>query len=505
MFQQELNYKNMKLTINQVNTIIKNGKEQGLKGQDIFDSLVKRGYEIEGMDSNVAKQAIQAKENPQPVETPKPEGNYFQRVAQDYSNAGKNIVSDINTAATPTESTKGDALQLFNKTLQGVGEVANAAFAPVVEIPLVKKALDFVGEKLGNTELGKSLTKKIQENPETAKDIIAGLNILALGAGKAVEAPLAKVAEKVLPTAIEKPLVTAGKVLQNTGEGLYKVGVPSEVPTKIAVQAYEASKPSLIERVSGLVTGDKKIPLNKPITEAQTAARQGLVGTEVQLGVQAKRASQNLWDNTIKPALETNKTKVNMRTFLDDIKAEIVSNTPDLSRRKELLNSLNKIKTDYKKVGDVSLAKLQDYKVGWAAKVPESSYRGKVISGSLNEVRDMLAKKARQTIYDTVGGDIKTAYFDYGNLKSIADLGIKAQDQLRSKGITKQVWEFVLDTALVPVSTAGGQVIYRTGQGIEFIGKAGAKKVGDIIAPATGAIVTGVVQGVIPKVESLPK
>lgn len=57
----------MKLTIDQVNTIIKNGKEQGLQGKDIFDGLIKRGYEIEGVDTNIAKQAIQQKENPQIV------------------------------------------------------------------------------------------------------------------------------------------------------------------------------------------------------------------------------------------------------------------------------------------------------------------------------------------------------------------------------------------------------------------------------------------------------
>ena len=38
-----------------------------------------------------------------------------------------------------------------------------------------------------------------------------------------------------------------------------------------------------------------------------------------------------------------------------------------------------------------------------------------------------------------------------------------------------------MNKAITPVVTIGGKILYRTGEGLEFIGNRGAKKVGDII------------------------
>lgn len=462
------------------------------------------------MDRTKLKQAIEfAKQNPDSeyanelrkriesgqiiIETEKP--NYLERVAGQYSDIGERTTEALKKSGQEylEKAKTGDVLgatsSLLRSGLRSVGAVAEGAFAPIVEAPVVKQALEFVGEKIGNTEIGQRLAQKIQENPETAQDIMDIVNTLFLGVGKITEAPLKESVSKTTTKILEKPIVSSGKAIQTAGVKTYGLSIPMKESTKIAQQVYEASKPSLLERVSNIVTGKTAKSATKPITEAETAARKGLVGTEWKLGVQATRENKKVWDNIIKPSLDSSKQKVNMKQFFKDIEDDIITENADLSRRNALKEALTAVKGDFKKVNDISLSKLQDYKEGWAKFVPERTYKGKPISGALNEVRNLLAQKARQTIYNTLGDDIKVAYIDYGNLKSIAESGLKSVDPLRSKGITKQAWEFVLDTVVTPVATIGGQVLYRTGKGLEFIGKAGAKTVGDIIGSTSSSIV----------------
>jgi hypothetical protein len=175
-----------------------------------------------------------------------------------------------------------------------------------------------------------------------------------------------------------------------------------------------------------------------------------------------------------------------MKTFFSNLRQRIISETPQLNRRNSLIEALDAMMEDYKKVSNVSYTKLQDYKSGWARQVPERVYKGKPIAGALNEVRNMAAQDARSMIYDALGGDIKQAYIDYGNLKSIEEAGIKSVDALRSKGVTKQVWEFIVDKAVTPVFSGGGKVVYKTADGLEFIGdKMGYKTVGDLLTAAS--------------------
>ena len=170
-----------------------------------------------------------------------------------------------------------------------------------------------------------------------------------------------------------------------------------------------------------------------------------------------------------------------MKDFFNNVENEIIKNTKELSRRNSLLEALDALRQDYGKVSHVGLEKLQQYKEGFAQNLPESVYKGKPIGGALKEVKNIAARKAREVIYKYVGEDGKRAYIDYGNLKAIEEAGRKSIDQLRSKGVSKQAWEFIMDKAVTPITTTLGQVLYRTGEGLELIGKRGAKKVRDIV------------------------
>lgn len=353
------------------------------------------------------------------------------------------------------------------------------ALAPIIS-PVIQKATS--GQKAQEV-IGK-IDTWAKANPDAAanlKDIIdIGTSVIGVKGAKIAAPTLEKGAIKT-GQAVLKGAEKVGGGLKELGVKSYGLSVPAEEVTKIMVQNYQAAQPTLMKRIGNFFTGKTTEQIGtKPITEAETATRLGFVGTEKQLGVQAKRASDSLWEGIIKPKLQSAKVKVNMRDFFGNIEKEI-RKTAELGRRNDLLEAFNAFKEDFKNVGSISLEKLQQYKEGWAKFIPEKSYKGKPIGTAFKDIQNQAAGKARELIYKYGGDDIKQAYIDYGNLKSISEFGIKVQDALRQKGITKQAWEFVLDTAVTPVATFGGQVLYRIGQGIEFIGKKGAKTLRDII------------------------
>lgn len=59
--------------------------------------------------------------------------------------------------------------------------------------------------------------------------------------------------------------------------------------------------------------------------------------------------------------------------------------------------------------------------------------------------------------------------------------GVKSIADPAKRSLSRNVWEFVMDKTITPVATFGGKVLYRTGEGLEFIGKKGASKVKDAI------------------------
>jgi len=320
-----------------------------------------------------------------------------------------------------------------------------------------------------------SYSEWAKNNPEDAKTLDGIVNIGSLLIGGETKKP--NIPEIKTPI---KPIINkTGELLKTAGESAYGVSVPMQESTKIALQTYEANQPSFLGRVKNFISGENVG--TKPITESKTAAKYGIAGTEWQLGVQAKKISNDVWDNVLKPKLSTATDKIDMKKYFSDLRQEIIKKTPELGRRQDLLEALDAFQEPYKKVGSISPLKLQQYKEGWAKFVPEKTYKGKPIGSAFKDVQNMATNKARNTIYNVVGTDGKEAYFDYGNLKAIQEAGLKSIDQLRSKGFTRQIWEAVLDKAVTPITTFGGKVLYRTGQGLEMYGKSGAKTIGDII------------------------
>jgi hypothetical protein len=103
-----------------------------------------------------------------------------------------------------------------------------------------------------------------------------------------------------------------------------------------------------------------------------------------------------------------------------------------------------------------------------------------VASASMT-VKDMLSSAARNHIYDTLKPEMKQPYLDYDNLYEIAKHGLKPLQRTLPLGGTSTLFAAIKDLALTPVATVGGQILYKTGQGMELIGRPGARVVGDIL------------------------
>ncbi len=113
---------------------------------------------------------------------------------------------------------------------------------------------------------------------------------------------------------------------------------------------------------------------------------------------------------------------------------------------------------------------------------PAQSYQGKDIAGAFTDVKNTVSDLARKEIYKALGADGKQAYIDYGNLKSLAEWGQTAMTGSKFKGGTGSWLTAAKDAVLTPVATIGGHVLYKVGQGMEFIGVPGARYLSDLFS-----------------------
>lgn len=225
------------LTKDKVKVILQNAPKGSDNGR-IIQSLVDKGYRLEGF-------------NDKP--TPNPEGNFLQRVGQDYSKLGGRVTSSIQQGATDysQKAKRGDVIgatgALLKTGLRTVGAVAEGAFAPIVEAPVVKQALDFVGQKIGDTEVGKQLADIIQKNPDKAQSVMDIVNIMTLGGGSAIEKPVKE--------GIATGLKTTGKTLETSGVKALETQKSSFIRDLIRPEQTKLVKEAQVARTTETGTG----------------------------------------------------------------------------------------------------------------------------------------------------------------------------------------------------------------------------------------------------------
>jgi hypothetical protein len=275
-----------------------------------------------------------------------------------------------------------------------------------------------------------------------------------------------------------KATEVAGRATAGTGAAIYKTAITPTVQEAERILASKAKTPFLT-RVSDVLSGAPK--QEKNILRSDTALEKGLIGRETEIGVQAKRANEALWKDKIAPAVKESKARVSKESMFS-LAEKRVSKILEPGKKKAYEEALEALREDYKDVVDFSLEDAQQIKRELDQFTPEKIFKGKNVANEAAVLRNDLADAIRQQTYDALEDvNIKKDYLDWANLKELEKIGVKAISEGGKKGGFGGFWTSLYDAGTTPVKTIGGQVLYRVGNKLEFIGKKGIKKFGDYL------------------------
>jgi hypothetical protein len=363
-----------------------------------------------------------------------------------------------------------EALKSLDKVFTGgkVGELASSYLEKAASTP-------------ENQQRIKQLKGWAEAHPEAAANLGAFVDIASLVPVGKVASVTVKGAAKgaeVGARAASEAATVGGRAVSGAGEAVYKSAITPNVAEAERMLNYEAKVPFLT-RVSNTLTG-KESPL-KPVTRGDTALERGLLGRQKDIGVQATREADKLYTQKIAPAVTASPVRVTKEDLFAPIEKRI-ADTAEPGRKQAFTDAFEAIQHDYRNTADLSLEQAQKIKHELDTFTPAKVFRGQDIVNEYRTLQNDMANAIRQKTYDALSDqNIKKAYLDYGNLAELKKIGVKALTDATSKGGFGSFWTGVWDMATVPVKTVGGQVLYRVGNKLEFIGEKGTKTFGQFL------------------------
>lgn len=410
---------------------------------------------------------------------PAPAGGYVQGV-KDAAKAGiektKQGVADISTATNPVQLLEGAV-----KEGAGILETASSPLAPIFS-PL-GKLIGYVSDKLSDhPAVQKFAMSPAGETASRVAEDIGNVNTIAGAvAGVKIAPKIANATADIAAAGGEgaaKTVTVAGRASKGAGEAVYKSAITPNVKEASQMLNYEAKAP-FFTRVKDTLTG-VQTP-GKPVTRADTALQTGIAGRQKDIGVQATRAADKLWNVTIAPAVKSSKEVVTKSDLFAPI-AKRIAETVEPGRKQALTDAFAAIQDEYKNVSQFTLEAAQKVKKGLDEFTPEKVFRGKSVASEYRTLQNDMANAIRSKTYEALKDvNIRKAYLDYGNLAELKKIGVKAITEATSKGGFGSFWTGVWDMATVPVKTVGGQVLYRVGNKLEFLGEKGIKTFGQFL------------------------
>lgn len=176
-------------------SLIEKAKRLDIKPQNaVGESLLQKAQRL----------GIKPVNQPQKIDPIKGVGTFAESpLGKIYDTAGREVISNIQKGAEEMSKITfkkaitdpfGTVTTLLRPGLRTVGTVAKTAFEPILQIPVVKSAVEKMGENLfkipGAKETIQSAVDIAKQYPEQAQDLADIINIITLGGGKAIEAPL---------------------------------------------------------------------------------------------------------------------------------------------------------------------------------------------------------------------------------------------------------------------------------------------------------------------------
>lgn len=323
---------------------------------------------------------------------------------------------------------------------------------------------------VASTDVAQSIANRYSEwaakNPEQAKDLESSLNIASLMpiwkatqvSGRVLQSWVkwAKETVAAVKPALWQALATGWAIWEKAGVRIMSASLAPTIEQAAKKVAYKADTP-LKERLS---LAAKSIE-NAPRTVADVANKYNLVGLmRSEVWVRAKRLSNTLFENQVKPVLEWIKEKASKKEIFGAVRKK-VDRVADISRRKALQKALNAVEQDYKNVASWSYKKLDEIKSSMAGRLPTKVWRWQEIAGDVNEIRKLLSNEMRTVVRSKLPKQIKDIYDDYGSLKEISTRGAKASTRSFDSGILWMTSEGIRAAAF-PVTTIGWSIVSKT-------------------------------------------
>jgi hypothetical protein len=434
------------------------------------------------------------------ISTPTP--SFGQRVSTDLAKRGE----AVNNLYDSNQNFGSKTLQLIGQGAGFAGDIVGEAVKSVGDITgLTENVVKPIGTAILNTEIGKAGLKAIeggvesynqfkQNNPEVAGNLEAVLNIgslIPIGKGAQVAGKGAlRAGEAGLETAV-KGATKTGALTKDLGEKVYKSAFDLTADEARMVQGNKinigflekelAKVPKGSEEAKSLIKQIEKAKTQAPIVRADTALEKGITGTEKGIGLKSGVEKLDLWKNTVEPALKSSDTKITKDELFAKAR-ETVAKEAEPTRRKGLQDALEALEEDYKDFVDTDLLKANEIKTSLANFTPSKIFKGQEVASGVKTLQADLASAIREKTYSALKDkNIRKAYIDYGNLKQLEKVGIKALTEGGTKGGFGGFWTTVYDRALTPVKTIGGKVLYRVGDKLEFTGQKGLKTLRDYL------------------------
>lgn len=382
------------------------------------------------------------------------------------------IIQGVNEPKTTLDNAKDVAIgaakglgRTAYGAVSGAQTIAQGLANPQVfmggEIPVDKQGIQALNPQ---SDTGKKITdylsptndmQKIGGNLETVGEFAAGG-----GAGLIKDAVVG--GSKLLA----KGAAPALNSVKPIGNFIYSRAFTPNVKEAENILAYEATKPSVASKIygAGALEGNAAF---KPITVAETALRSGIAGTEKQVGVQAKQVADTLWNKEIAPAVDNIKGVITKDELFKPLMDRVLKIT-DPSKQNAYLNAITSLEEDYANIKSFSYKDAQKLKSELAQFTPAKIFRGQDVANETRMLQSDMANTIRQKTYDKLKDiNVRQKYIDYGNLQELQKVGVKAISDAGTKGGFGGFWSTVYDTAMTPVKTIGGKVIYHIGDKLQ--------------------------------------
>lgn len=338
-------------------------------------------------------------------------------------------------------------------------------------------------EKLGMSAL-KAGVDTWNRFKEAHPDVARGIEDIANVASAVPIVKGAAVTGKGVLSGTVKTLSSAGNISKKLGESAFSTVIPitNDVDAK-AMQNYLA-KNTLGKRVVAAVTGKD---LGKPTTAAQKALEVGAYGTESMIGVKANRVANQLRE-IIQPILDKSKASIYKSELIGSAQ-NFVNSITEEGAKQRFRNALEKIVDEYKDLEEyIPVSKAQKIKTELnTLQAPSVFSKGKSgldITNEYKSLKAMMANTIKEKTYERLGEGVKDAYKTWSKAMDLMELGIK---DMRGKPVYgANFWGKLLDKTVVPIGTAGGQMLYSLGNMLQFKGRPGFKKFGDFVKDTFG-------------------